>query len=62
MQENLLIRLRNQAYRDTLLLRDYQQNNNDYAHRNRYEKFSYHFINSENGRKEYCKHYVYIVM
>lgn len=60
MKESIFEHLRNQVFHKIRLLSDIKQNNNDYLHRNIYDKFSYHFINSEDGRKKYCKKFIYL--
>ena len=58
MIESIFAQLRNQEFYSLLLLRNVQQNNNDYLHRIKYEKFSYRFMNTDNVRKEYCKNFM----
>jgi hypothetical protein len=60
MRETIFEYLRNKAFHEMLLVGDIKQNKNDYLHRNRYDKFSYHFINSESGRKKYCQKFIYL--
>lgn len=47
--------LRNKRYHDIMLIEYDQQNKNDYSHRMKYEIFSYHLLNGDSARKEYCK-------
>lgn len=53
---------RNKKAREVLLLKDFKQNKNDYLHRGKYDIFSYSLIDSESGRKEYCKNYIALNM
>ncbi|MCJ0929006.1 hypothetical protein MTX11_13695 [Acinetobacter lwoffii] len=48
---------RNQEADEKLLSNDFKQNANDYLHRGQYDFFTYRFIDSVNGRKNYYQNF-----
>lgn len=49
--------LKNNEAKKILLMKDYQQNKNDYEYRNVYDKFKYKFLNNSSKRKVYCEEF-----
>ena len=49
---------RNLYFTKLALERDFKQNLNDFKHRNVYDHFIYKLIESETGRKQYCKNFI----
>lgn len=49
---------RNLFFRKIVLENDFKQNTNDFKHRNYYDRFTYKLINSESGRRQYCKNFI----
>lgn len=49
---------RNLYFRKIVFEGDFKQNINDFKHRNFYDHFIYKLIDSESGRKQYCKNFI----
>lgn len=49
---------RNKYFKQLGLESDFKQNSNDLKHRNTYDHFVYKLIDSEAGRKQYCKDFI----
>lgn len=49
---------RNLYFKRIVLEADFKQNFNDLKHRNIYDRFIYKLIDSESGRKQYCKKFI----
>lgn len=49
---------RNLYFHALVLENDFKQNKNDLNHRNLHDQFVYKLIDSESGRKLYCKNFM----
>ncbi|WP_180073708.1 MULTISPECIES: hypothetical protein [unclassified Acinetobacter] len=60
MDTKLVVEVTNLNFKEILLNKEFQQNNNDYKHCNKYDKFCYHFILNADGGKAYFKKFLYL--
>lgn len=58
MDTKLVIEVTNLNFKEILLNNEFQQNNNDYKHRNKYDKFCYHLVLNSNSRRNYFKNFI----
>ena len=60
MNNNIFIEVTNLNFKEILLSNEFQQNNNDYKHRNRYDRFCYHLVlnSNSNSRRAYFKNLI----
>ncbi len=58
MDTKLVIEVTNLNFKEILLNNEFQQNNNDYQHRNKYDKFCYHLVLNSNSRRNYFKNFI----
>lgn len=52
---------RNQEFRKIVCASDFKQNSNDYQHRQLNDHFLYRLVDSESGRKQFCKDFIFII-